>query len=334
MINLININFTVAIPIYKQIVNSIYNGIQSGAIKYGDKLPSVNQVAAEFSLARGSVFTAYNALRAAGIIDSVPGKGYFVSGTQIQQKQNIFLLFSTFTPYKEVLYNSLIEHLQGKCSIDIYFHYHNLKVFENLIKEQAPYYNVFVVMPDDDEKVLDILQQLQEKMVFLLDVGLKKFGNFYSGVCQNFEKDIYNTLVDNSALLEKYERLYLIFPKNNRSTGILNGFKKFARLKKHQCSVVSSLQQHKIQQHDAYITIDDNDLVTLVHKVKLNNWKLGTDLGIMSYNETPLKSIIADGITTLTTDFEQMGKLMAEMILRGERQLIENPFKFINRGSF
>src|SRR6476661_3682262 len=106
---LIQIDTALAIPVYKQIVQSICRNIENGVLTKDDLLPSVNKISEEFSLARGSVFTAYNDLRASGIIDSVPGKGYFVSSTETKQNKRIFLLFSTFTPYKETLFNALLN---------------------------------------------------------------------------------------------------------------------------------------------------------------------------------------------------------------------------------
>jgi hypothetical protein len=33
---------------------------------------------------------------------------------------------------------------------------------------------------------------------------------------------------------------------------------------------------------------------------------MGKDVGVLCYNETSLKSVIGDGITTITTDFNTM----------------------------
>src|ERR671913_153170 len=104
---LIHIDPTLAIPVYKQIVQSICRNIENGVLVKDDVLPSVNKISEEFSLARGSVFTAYNDLRASGIIDSIPGKGYFVSSTETKQSKRIFLLFNTFTSYNAFLFNAL-----------------------------------------------------------------------------------------------------------------------------------------------------------------------------------------------------------------------------------
>lgn len=59
----------------------------------------------------------------------------------------------------------------------------------------------------------------------------------------------------------------------------------------------------------------------------------GKDFGIISYNDTPLKEILAGGITTLSTDFKQMGQTMASLITQKEIKTIENPWKLDIRNS-
>jgi DNA-binding transcriptional regulator YhcF (GntR family) len=333
LIELIDIDISITTPVYKQIIQSIHKNIEQGILKKNDALPSVNKIAEKFSLARGSVFSAYNDLRASGIIDSVPGKGYFVSSIQTNQKHNIFLLFSTFTPYKEFLYNALHKNLPSTSSLDIYFHHHNIKVFETLIREQAGYYNRFIIMPEVHEAAPGILSKLDSRYTYLLDVGFKEYKNLFSGVYQNFEKDIYTLLIGSTSLISKYRRLFLLFPEHVKTKDIIVGFNKFKKKKVIEAEVKSSLP-NGIKKLDAFIVIDDNQLVELVKLVKDRNWKLGVDIGIMSYNETNLKSVIAGGITTITTDFEAMGATMAEMVTEGRLEVIENPFQMVDRGSF
>ena len=49
--------------------------------------------------------------------------------------------------------------------------------------------------------------------------------------------------------------------------------------------------------------------------MKSENLTLAKDIGVISYNDTLLKEIVEGGITTITTDFNVMGKRLAEMIL-------------------
>jgi len=331
---LIQIDTALAIPVYKQIVQSICRNIENGVLTKDDLLPSVNKISEEFSLARGSVFTAYNDLRASGIIDSVPGKGYFVSSTETKQNKRIFLLFSTFTPYKETLFNALLNSLPKTCSLDIYFHHHSMKMFETLIREQAGYYNVFIIMPEVNEATLPILSKLDPKRTFLLDVGFKEYKKDFPGVFQNFEKDIYSILSTHQKLVSKYKRLFLVFPEGTRSKDIISGFNKFAKKATIQTAITSHIDASQIKRGDAFIVIDDNQLVDIIKLAKAHKWLLGNDIGVMSYNETALKSVIGNGITTITTDFETMGKTMAELIMTGKQAVVENPFVMIDRNSF
>jgi DNA-binding transcriptional regulator YhcF (GntR family) len=332
--SLIELDASLALPVYKQIVQSVYKNIENGILNRDDKLPSVNHIAAQFSLARGSVFAAYNELRASGIIDSIPGKGYYVTGTQTRQKQNIFLLFSTFTPYKETLFNALRNHLPKTSTLDIYFHHHSIKMFETLINEQAAYYNTFIIMPEVHEQTSRILSKLDPKNTFLLDVGYKEYKKTYSGIYQNFEKDIYSILTASEHLVAKYKRLFLLFPDTLQTKDIISGFNKFSKKNIIFTGVKNAIDTNDIQKKDAFIVIDDNHLVDIINTAKSKNWKLGQDIGVISYNETNLKSVIADGITTITTDFAAMGKSIAELAVSGKREIRENPFIMIDRNSF
>jgi DNA-binding transcriptional regulator YhcF (GntR family) len=330
----INIDLSINKPIYKQIIQSICDHIDDGTLKAGDPVPSVNQVAHTFGLARGSVFTAYNELKASGIIKSVPGKGFFVSSVKTGQQYNIFLLFTTFSPYKEILYNALITSLKGKCNVDIYFHHYNIKIFEQLITDHANQYNAFIIMPIVHERVPEILSVLNTKSVYLLDLGYQKYGDRFAGVYQNFENDIYRILKSNLHLIGKYCRLFLVCHNGFRSTEILAGFNRFACESPIETGVVSIDQHHDIQLHDAYIAVEDIDMVSIIQTAKQKGWKIGKDIGILSYNETALKSVISDGISTISTDFNLMGMQIAKMVLNREQKAIENKFVMIDRNSF
>ena len=77
----------------------------------------------------------------------------------------------------------------------------------------------------------------------------------------------------------------------------------------------------------------EDDLVLLIEKILATKMKLGKHVGVISYNETPLKKIILNGITTISTDFEFMGKKAAELILENSREHFEVPFQVTIRSS-
>jgi len=67
-------------PIYIQILNQIRQSILSGELRAGDSLPSIRQLAKDLQISVITTKRAYEELEKEKLIDSVAGKGCFVSG--------------------------------------------------------------------------------------------------------------------------------------------------------------------------------------------------------------------------------------------------------------
>lgn len=65
-------------PIYQQLVRQITHAITTGAVKPGDRLPTVRDLAAELVVNPNTVARAYRELDQAGLVESGPRKGTFV----------------------------------------------------------------------------------------------------------------------------------------------------------------------------------------------------------------------------------------------------------------
>lgn len=66
-------------PIYDQVQNQIKNQIVSGELNEGDPLPSIRKLAKELQISVITTKRAYEELEKEGFIDTVGGKGCFVS---------------------------------------------------------------------------------------------------------------------------------------------------------------------------------------------------------------------------------------------------------------
>jgi len=97
--------------------------------------------------------------------------------------------------------------------------------------------------------------------------------------------------------------------------------------------VIYSLDEEEVSKGVAYINVMEDHLVELIEKIIAVKLKVGKDVGVISYNETPLKKIILDGITTISTDFELMGQKTAELVLTNSTDHIAIPFKVTERCS-
>ncbi len=70
----------------------------------------------------------------------------------------------------------------------------------------------------------------------------------------------------------------------------------------------------------------ENDLVILNEKILEIKLQVGKQIGVISYTETTLKKIIQNGITTISTDFQVMGKRAAELVLGKSTVQLAIPF--------
>lgn len=329
---MISVKNNSGIPKYKQIVSSIEDGVISGAIKKGDRLPSINTIRQRFSLSRDTVLLAYNELKTRGIVQSIAGKGYYLKSEDISVQKKVFLLFDELNAFKEDLYNSFQKNLDNDYQVDIFFHHFNYDLFTKLIYDNIGLYNYYVIMPAELNNAAAVLEKLPLDKVYILDQtndSLKQ----YPAIYQNFEKDIYNSLLAASSHFNKYNKLILLFPNDRQPMGMLTGFQKFRKHSQMANEVISDLDSKEPIIGELYIILDDRHLIMLLKKIKNLGLVLGKDVGVISYNDTLLKEVVADGITTISTNFSLMGQRMAKMILNNEFAQIENPNNLILRNS-
>jgi len=328
----IQIDDSLGIPKYRQIINSIYTAISVGELNLGDKIPSLNQICVEFDLSRDTVMVAFNELKAKGIINSIPGKGYYINSIEINLDQKIFVLFDELNVFKEDLYTSFLNSLDPKSVVDIYFHHFNYQVFKDLISESAGKYTSYVIMPATFDYTADIIGKLPKDKIYILDRKKDDLLD-YPVVYQDFEKDVYDALNDGIDLLLKYNKLIMIFPGGKEPEGRMIGFQRFCSEKGFQSEIIRNILNKEMKRGEAYFVPSDRSLVSLVKMAAEKKLELGKDAGIVSFNDTVLKEVVASGITTISTDFQLMGKTLAEMIQERKTGKIKNQSSLIRRNS-
>ncbi|RZJ68766.1 MAG: GntR family transcriptional regulator [Flavobacterium sp.] len=329
---LISILNNSGVPKYKQIIASLEKAIGNGILVKGDRLPSVNKVCLEFTLSRDTVLLAYEELKKRGIILAIPAKGYYVKSTEISIREKIFLLFDELNSFKEDLYNSFLESVGKDVQVDISFHHFNSKMFAKLIDDSNGNYTKYVIMPANVENAAEAISHLPSTEVFILDQTSAELSK-YPAVYQNFVSDMYNALKKGKSRLDQYGKFVLIFPGFREPLGMREGFLNFCNDFVVDHEVISEFDGRNIAHGEVYIIPNDRDLVRVIEQSKKQRFEAGNDFGIISYNETPLKKVVGDGITTISTDFEAMGKVMAKLIFDGKKKQIENKCALIMRNS-
>jgi DNA-binding transcriptional regulator YhcF (GntR family) len=334
---LISIDEYAVTPKYIQLTNSIMNSIEKGILDKGYLLPSINELSFELDISRNTAEKAYKHLKKLGVIGSVPGKGYFISNTDVKQSIKIFLLFNKLSTHKKIMYDAFVEGIGKDAVIDFYIYNNDFALFRKLLMNKRDDYTNYVIIPvflEGGEKAHEIINTIPKEKLLLLDQLLPGIDGDFAAVYEPFEKDIYAALEQMVDRLSKYQTIKIIFPDYTyHPKQIQEGFYRFCNQYAFNYEVVADVTKTEIAEGEVYISLMENDLVLLVEKIIETKLEVGKQVGVISYNETPLKKIILNGITTISTDFYLMGQKAAELILAKSTKHIEVPFHLRLRDS-
>ncbi|GAL67181.1 GntR family transcriptional regulator [Jejuia pallidilutea] len=344
-IDFIDVNKNSRVPMYQQIVDSIINNISNGNIKLNDKLPSINSISEDFYLSRDTVEKAYSILKDRNIIVSIPRRGYYVSKIEATHKLKILFLVNKLSTHKMIIYNSFVNRLGLNSKIDLVIYHCDEFFFLNTLNNNKEGYDYYVIMPHfktDTQKhasftedTLKVINEIPKNKLLVLDNLIPPISEEVSAVYQEFDNDIYEALKKGIEKIHKYNKLILIYPEKSvypYPRRILRGFRKFCLEKNIDFEILNEVCDDMVFiKGDLFITIEESDLVNLVNQLRENEFKIGQDIGIISYNDTPLKQLL--GIAVVSTNFKIMGESAAQMILDNKLENFKVPFNFIDRNS-
>jgi DNA-binding transcriptional regulator YhcF (GntR family) len=341
----INIDENSRVPKYQQIVDSVIENISKGNFNIDQKIPSINRFSEEFYLSRDTVEKAYSILKERNIITSIRGKGFYISRTKLISKVNILFLINKLSNYKLRTYNHFIDAIGANSHTDLHVYHCDETLFLNLIDKNKSAYDYFIIMPHfktDDLKhvsftdnALKALEKIPQQKLIILDNIKPEMSSALGEVYQDFENDIYGALNEGLTKIKKYQKIILVYPEKAvypYPRRILHGFRKFCVEHNLDFEIIDKVYQDMIlKKGDLFITIEEADLVNLVKQVREDEYILGSDIGIISYNDTPLKDLL--GITVISTDFKVMGETVAQIILNKKKLKLKAPFNLIERES-
>lgn len=326
-----------ATPKYLQLANSIISAIDKGQLEKGELMPSINDLSFELDISRDTAEKAYKHLKKQKALGSVPGKGYFILKDKQETSFKVFLLFNKLSAHKKIIYDALTKSLGAQATIDLYIYHNDIALFKKIMSQRRLDYTHYVIIPhfqEGGEMAHEIINSIPPEKLILLDKLHPGVHSNCAAVYENFEEDIFKALQEARNILSKYQKIKIIFPEYTYYPAeIVEGCKRFCQEYAFKFKMVHDILSEPLHTGEVYITVMENDLVALVERLVADGMKIGEEVGVISYNETPLKKIILNGITTISTDFQLMGELAAGLILSHSNEKRAIPFYLTLRPS-
>lgn len=82
-----HLNHSSGIPVYLQLMQQIRHGVETGALRAGEKLPTIRGLAEELVINPNTVVRAYRELQHEGIVELRQGSGAYIGQTVVERRQ-------------------------------------------------------------------------------------------------------------------------------------------------------------------------------------------------------------------------------------------------------
>ena len=330
-------------PIYKQLVEQFEDAIRSGQLKPGEQVASMNDFAAQMGISKETVKKAYGILREKGLLIPQQGKGFYVAETYLDSKPKVLVLFDKLSIYKEVLYNSLASELGELADITILTHNQNLELFTYYLDTYLDKFDYYVISPHfaldhkTQQAAVKLISRVPNRKLIMVDHWMQNYQGNYGAVYQDFENDVYEGLKQGLDRLRDTSCLKVVtLPSSLYGKMVTKGVDRF--VKEFNIPVTySDSVTGDINPGETYLILSsqlDSGLAAFARKVKEQNLEVGKDVFVISYNEFDLNEVVLNGLTTISTDFKQMGRTAAQMIIQKKSWKEHCDFKMTRRSTF
>lgn len=149
------------VAVYRQIIDQITRLIRAGEVVPGDRLPTERELAERLGIARGTITKAYAELERNRLIDSIQGRGSFVSAEpEIEQPGR--------KDQALALIDRLVDHLEG-----LKFTYREIRTLMELkiLEREERKRHFFVAAVDCNPEALEIYER---QLGFIAHLQIKK----------------------------------------------------------------------------------------------------------------------------------------------------------------
>ena len=336
----IRISSTSSVPKYRQVAGAIRQAIERRLIAREEQLPSLNELRVRHGVSRDTAEKAYRLLKQEGVIISVRGKGYYAARATAPPRQRILLVFPALNPQQEAIHQSFVGAVGSRASVDLRVYGYDVDRFVSVLEQHTEAFTDFVIAPvfrgEAAVRARDAVDRLLAgRRVTLLDRPLPGLRQPYRSVVQNREGDILSALEVLLPRLRHYARLHLLFPFDGHlDPGTVRGVQDFGR--RYDIPVRVSFKGFGTIVPEAgtvYLTVRDEELATVVRGLSGSELTVGKDVGLLTYDDGPLKEVLLGGITVVSTRYGDMGRATAGMILENRWEHVESDFVLTERQS-
>ena len=330
-------------PLYKQLLHQFETAIHDGSLVTGELLPSMNDLSASTGISKETVKKTYGLLREKRLIVPKQGKGFYVADLSASARPQVLVLFDKLSIYKQVLSNCFAQQLGDRADLTVLMHNQNLDLFEYYLDTYLDQFDYYVITPHfpldapSQQRAVKLISRIPNPKLILVDRLQPGYAGNFGAVYQDFENDIYYGLTQGlNRRMETSALKVITLPTSLYGSHIRKGIERFCTEHAEPVEFLTGVPDN-VAKGETYIILNsqlDAGLVDLTRRIQAQGLRIGGDVRIISYNEFDMNELVLGGLTTVSTDFQQMGRLAADMILDKRLSKVHCDFRMTRRNTF
>lgn len=339
----LNIDTESKIAVYRQLVDEITSAVRDGRLKAGDIIPSMNELSDELGISKETVKRAYGILREKAVLEAHQGKGFYVADSSKKDSVSVLFLLDKFSTYKQETISGFHEESKVKTEDTILLFNQDVRLFEYFLNENLGKYDYYVVSPHfprDKEtqlKVTKLIRRIPNHKLIMIDRWMPEIPGNYGAIYQDFDNDAYNGLTQGVEKFNDVSMLKVItLPSSLYGPVMERSIRKFCKDNSLRVKFLPGVPKD-ICKGDVFLILNsqlDSGLLSLWENAGKAGLKVGEDYFIISYNDSPIDKMVLGGLTTISTDFKEMGREAARMINEKTMWKTHIKFKMNKRSTF
>jgi hypothetical protein len=134
---------------------------------------------------------------------------------------------------------------------------------------------------------------------------LSTLPNLQYSAYEGYEDEFVDLLQEQKELFMRYLRVMLIFPRGSLfPIQIISAFQRFTQANRIDLKLKDEILNESIEEKTAYVILEDETLAQLIELAAQKKLTIGDQIGILGYGDSPLKRVIANGITVIDISYE------------------------------
>ena len=331
------------IPLHKQFTDFVKDRIRSGEFSREAALPSINAMVIRTGISRETIVKGYANLCREGVLVSRKGKGFFVKDSYLSGIQSVIVFMDKMSPHQQDIMDGFVATVGAKAEITIRMHYQNPQWFAQALEAALDRYDWYILFPHfpldavTQQQIGQLIAKIPPHKLICLDHLPESVSPTSGAVFQSIEEDVPAALETVISDIRKYRRLrYLSLSVSLYGDLVADVIRRFGAAENIPVEVLREIPD-VVEEGDLFFVSGsrlDRKLSKLLNIISASSLDPGRQLGLICYNDFPLNEFIFGGLTTLSVDFTQMGRIAGEMLLSGVLAKVQCSASMIRRRTF